>query len=100
MRNSPLAIPAGKLDHTVEVFKAVAHPIRLQIVMLLCQREHSVSEMYQLLGVRQSAVSQHLAIMRRLGLVAADRGRSRGTYRLEEPQLRDIIQCVLECHRR
>ncbi len=100
MRSPALTIPAGKLDHTVEVLKAVAHPIRLQIVMLLCQREHSVSEMYQLLDVRQSVVSQHLALMRRMGLVAAERGRSRGTYRLEEPQLRDIIQCVLKCNRR
>ena len=48
--------------------KAMAHPNRLMILCLLCDGERSVSELEQLLALRQPTVSQQLARLREDGL--------------------------------
>jgi len=60
-----------------EVFGALADPTRLKLVKLLC-RQHSpnvlcVNALASLLGVTQSAVSQHLRVLRVIGLVKGER---------------------------
>lgn len=60
-----------------EVFGALADPTRLKLVKLLC-RQHSpnvlcVNALASLLGVTQSAVSQHLRVLRTIGLVKGER---------------------------
>jgi DNA-binding transcriptional ArsR family regulator len=51
-------------------FKALAHESRLKLLGLLAQREHSVQELAQLIGVREPTVSHHLAMLRYLGFVS------------------------------
>jgi ArsR family transcriptional regulator len=67
-------------EHTEEqatIFGALADPTRLKLVKLLCrQREPDalcVNALAGLLGVTQSAVSQHLRVLRAIGLVKGDR---------------------------
>ncbi len=88
------------VDHLVEVLKAIAHPVRLQIVLLLCEQKHTVSELQQVIGVRPSGVSQHLAQLRRLGLVSVERSDNGRRYQLKETQLRQLLNCLLRCGRR
>lgn len=75
------------------VMKGVAHPLRFRIIVLLCDRAHNVNEMAAALGERQPAVSQHLAPLRMLGLVAVDRSGGNATYSLNEPMLRNLVHC-------
>lgn len=56
-----------------ELLKALAHPSRLMALCLLAERERSVGELAALLGARDSTISQHLALLRREGLVRARR---------------------------
>lgn len=51
------------------VFKTLANQKRLEILQLLTHGELSVSEMVDMLGISQSNISQHLAVLRRSGLV-------------------------------
>jgi ArsR family transcriptional regulator len=67
-------------EHTEEqatIFGALADPTRLKLVKLLCrQREPDalcVNSLASLLGITQSAVSQHLRVLRSIGLVKGDR---------------------------
>ena len=59
------------------IFGALADPTRLKLVKLLCrQREPDalcVNALSALLGVTQSAVSQHLRVLRVIGLVKGER---------------------------
>jgi len=59
------------------IFGALADPTRLKLVKLLCrQREPDalcVNALAALLGVTQSAVSQHLRVLRVIGLVKGER---------------------------
>jgi ArsR family transcriptional regulator len=66
--------------HTEEqaaLFKALADPTRLKLVKLLCrQGAHEafcVNAIAKRLGVTQSAVSQHLRILKNVGLVRGER---------------------------
>lgn len=56
-----------------DLLKALAHPSRLLTLCLLAERERSVGELAVLLGARDSTISQHLALLRRDGLVRARR---------------------------
>jgi len=65
------------IEQQAEVFGALADPTRLKLVKLLC-RQHSpnvlcVNALASLLGVTQSAVSQHLRVLRVIGLVKGER---------------------------
>jgi len=64
-------------DEQAAVFGALADPTRLKLVKLLC-RQHDpdalcVNAVAGLLGVTQSAVSQHLRVLRAIGLVKGER---------------------------
>ncbi len=52
-------------------FKAMANESRLRIVGLLAERERSVQELAELLGLKEPTVSHHLTALKALGLVSA-----------------------------
>lgn len=55
------------------LLKAIGNEKRLQVLCLLAEGERSVSEINALLDLSQSALSQHLAVLRSEGLVRARR---------------------------
>ncbi len=66
-----------KTEEQVAVFSALADPTRLRLVRLLCQQRDPdalcVNALAALLGVTQSAVSQHLRVLKAIGLVKGER---------------------------
>jgi DNA-binding transcriptional ArsR family regulator len=75
-------------------FNAVADPTRRAILQLLREREQSVSELMAPFDVSQSAISQHLRVLREAGLVAdRQEGRLR-LYRLNAEPLKEIADWV------
>ncbi|HIQ30457.1 MAG TPA: ArsR family transcriptional regulator [Candidatus Caldiarchaeum subterraneum] len=54
-----------------EFCKTFSHPIRLAIIDLLRNGEKNVAELQKELGIRQTTISQHLAVLRRIGAVIA-----------------------------
>jgi len=64
-------------DEQAVIFGVLAGPTRLKLVKLLChQRDPDalcVNALAALLGVTQSAVSQHLRVLRAIGLVKGER---------------------------
>ena len=66
-----------KTEEQVALFSALADPTRLKLVKLLC-RQHDpdalcVNALAALLEVTQSAVSQHLRVLKAIGLVKGER---------------------------
>ncbi|MEY4928184.1 MAG: hypothetical protein RI894_2622 [Bacteroidota bacterium] len=60
--------PALKLH--LEVLKAIAHPLRIQIIDFIhTHKEVNVNKIYSALGFEQSITSQHLKTMRTAGVV-------------------------------
>ena len=63
-----------KIDMTIynlqaEISKTLANPIRLAILHTLRNGEKNVNELTEILGISQSNLSQHLALMRQKGIV-------------------------------
>jgi DNA-binding transcriptional ArsR family regulator len=88
---------AERAGEIAEILKAVAHPLRLRIVALLCKSEAEVNALAERLGAPQAIVSQQLRILRMHRLVRASRANGRATYRLHESRLRDLVNCMEHC---
>lgn len=84
-------------SRAAEMMKALAHPLRLRIIALLCERRHHVTALAGRLGARQSIVSQQLRILRSHGLVRAMRADGHAYYRIAEPRLHDMVRCIEGC---
>ena len=68
-----------------ELCRTVGHPTRLRILDSLRGRERTVGELARELGVEQSNLSQHLSVMRRVGLVARHHRSAHAYYALRDP---------------
>lgn len=86
-----------RAQQLAEMLKAVAHPVRLRSIVALCEDPQTVTQLCERLDVRQSLVSQHLAVLRMVGLVHVDRNGGRATYSIKEQGLRNLISCVTDC---
>ena len=74
--------------------KTLAHEARLLIFCLLIEEEKSITEIEELLSLRQPAVSQQLARLRAEGLVETRRDGKNIFYSLARPQVREIIDAL------
>ena len=84
-------------ERVLKILKAVAHPVRLRLVALLCRGELHVSALAEVLQINQAIVSQQLRILRMSGLVGSSRQGGFAVYRLTEPRLRDLVACMEKC---
>lgn len=88
-----------KAAHIAEVLKAVAHPLRIRIVAILCDGDEHVTGLAERLDAPQAIVSQQLRILRSQGLVEATRQAGFATYRIAEPALHTLVGCMEKCAR-
>jgi DNA-binding transcriptional ArsR family regulator len=77
-----------------DLCKALAHPVRLQVLDLLSEREYSVEELTKLTGSGQSNVSQHLAALRQQKLVVPRRAGMNVYYALSNPRIADACRLI------
>ncbi len=81
-----------------DFFKALAHPVRLQIVTLLCQGgEITVTDLCDRLAVPQPIASQQLRVLRMSRLVGDERRDGFNYYRVLEPRLHSLVECISGC---
>ena len=82
------------------MFAALADPTRLRLVKLLCRQRVPdalcVNALASLLGVTQSAVSQHLRVLKAIGLVKGERRGSRVHYFMNHNALERCQGLALE----
>ncbi len=103
-RNAPGPARHARADLTAhaerraQVLKAMASAKRLMILCTLAEAERSVSSLAQHLGMRQAAVSQHLARLRLEKLVATRRDGQTIYYRVADGAVADLVDHV--CGRR
>lgn len=69
-------------SHACDLLKAMANEWRLMILCQLAEGEKTVGEMQRMLGLSQSALSQHLAVLRREKIVKARKHAQSVSYSL------------------
>ncbi len=90
-----------ELEYASDVFKSIAHPIRLRILNLLVEEKVlNVSTVSEILGLDQPLVSHHLGILKRSGIVEAKRQGREISYNLALPELSDMLDCIDLCLKR
>jgi ArsR family transcriptional regulator len=90
-RRSPREYRSG-----ADVFKALGNPSRLLIVDELARGERCVADLTALIGTDISTVSNHLAVLRNVGLVADDRRGQQVFYRLGASCVANVFHCLEE----
>ncbi len=79
-----------------ETLKTLANQKRLEIVQLLNNKELTVSEMIEMLGISQSNLSQHLAILRRYKIVSTRKAGLHVYYRLTDKRVAGLVNQLRE----
>lgn len=73
------------------VFKALSHPTRLQIVRLLKEKPLCVCEILPQIESEQSNTSQHLSVLKNQGIVDSTRDGIMVIYRITNPDVYQMI---------
>lgn len=76
------------------LFKALAHPARIRVLELLAAAPDGAAPVSYLLaatGLEASHLSQHLATLRRHGVVTSVRSANAVTYRLAHPKISELL---------
>lgn len=85
---------AGHAGDAARLLKALANDRRLMILCLLVDGPLTVGEINQRIGLSQSALSQHLALLRADGLLVAERVAQTVRYSLHSGPARRIIDTL------
>ncbi|SDO98232.1 transcriptional regulator, ArsR family [Arthrobacter sp. ok909] len=86
-------LPAGLVlsDVKAELFKAMGHPARVQLLEMLADGPVAVSTLRHNTGLEPSNLSQHLGVLRRQHLILPTRREGRLFYELACPEVNTLL---------
>lgn len=74
-----------------ELFRTLGHAVRIRVLELLQDGPRPVRELLADIGVESSNLSQHLAVLRRAGLISSSRDGSTVLYTLATPDVAQLL---------
>jgi DNA-binding transcriptional ArsR family regulator len=92
----PSRIDAETRRRIAETFSAMGDPSRAAILLHLARQERYVSDLAELVGVSESAVSQHLRLLRALRLVRPRKEGRHVYYTLDDHHVKALLSVCLE----
>lgn len=95
-RCEDLAALEERAEHVAARLELMANPRRLMILCRLADGEASVGELQKVVGISQSALSQHLARLREAGMVATRRESQSIFYRILDPEIRAMMTALYD----
>jgi DNA-binding transcriptional ArsR family regulator len=95
MRNTQVGVNPEKLEAASELLRALAHPLRLQIVEFIDQNDAiNVNKIYNTLKLEQSITSQHLRVLRTTDLVSTEREGKFIHYRVDYDKIDKTVKAI------
>ena len=92
-----LKIDEALLKKGALILRAINHKLRQQLLQLIHKKGRvAVTEMYVKLHLEQSVASQHLAILRKAGMVKTEREGKQIFYAVDYDKLNDVQNLVKE----
>jgi len=82
------------LMQAAECLRVLAHPHRLRMVQMLLAGDYSVGELADSCELPTAMASEHLRLMQRCGFLTAEKDGRKVFYRVAEPHLKNIMQCI------
>lgn len=96
LRPGELTELQANADRASEILKVIANGVRLMLVCQLAEGAKSVNQLQSVVGISQSAVSQHLALLREHHVVEADRRGQSVYYVLASKEVAALIKTLHE----
>jgi len=84
----------NKYEKASEILKALAHPVRLQIVIGLIENECNVTQIQEKLGLPQSTISQHLKILKNSKIIKGRKEITTICYKVINKSVKEIINIL------
>lgn len=85
------------LENGTEVLRAIAHPIRMAMIILLHeQKQLSVTEIHEALNIEQAIASHHLRILKDRDVVKSTRDGKNILYVLKSDGFYDVVRIITE----
>lgn len=84
-----------KLESSVEMFKALANPLRLRILVELMASPQCVHDLIKATEASQPLVSQHLRVLRQARLVSGQKARREIEYSISDDHIAHIVRDAL-----
>lgn len=75
-----------------EIFKAIAHPTRIRILELLKNGELCVCHIFEELNVEQANTSQHLAVLKKQGILQSRKEGLRVIYSIKYKEITGLLE--------
>jgi DNA-binding transcriptional ArsR family regulator len=95
IRKEAMVESAGRAS---ELLKSLANRHRLLIVCQLVEDERSVGQLGEFLGIRDSTVSQHLALLRKDGIVSTRREGQTIWYSISSVPAREVLETLYKVY--
>ncbi len=92
----PLEVMRQRADDAVALLRSVGSHNRLMILCQLVEGERSVGQLVDALAQAQSVVSQHLAVLRREGVVSGRRDGQSIHYRIADARVRVLMETLFQ----
>ena len=89
-----VTLNAAQMEHLSDIFKALGHPVRLRMVVMLLEGERCVCELHAGSKRDFSTISSHLSILKNCGVVTSEQRGRNIYYRLCCPCMGYLIRCL------
>ena len=83
-------------EEQAKLLKALSHPTRLQIVTLIRKHQPCVKNMEGILGISQPNLSQHLSLLRNIGVVEAERDGNQVCYKIKNQMVLKLLDVLFQ----
>ena len=82
------------IKHLARILQLLSNPKRLQILFLLKEKEQNVKSIEEQIGLSQSALSQHLALLRKFDIVQTKRIAQSIFYSIKDQKVLSILELL------
>lgn len=82
------------LGQAAECLRVLAHPHRLRMIQMLLAGDYTVGELAESCDLPTAMASEHLRLMQRCGFLSSQKEGRKVFYRVAEPHLKNIMQCI------
>ncbi len=80
------------IEIEMEMFKAFSHSKRIKIIRLLCMEERSTAQLIKILKLPKANLSQHMSILKSVGLISSRKEGVQVFYKLADAKLTTVCR--------
>ncbi len=97
MRKDLEKLKEQDISREIDVLKALSNEVRYRIVSSLCMNGCCVKELHECLELPQSTVSQHINLLKNLGILKGKRNKTRTFYYVSDEFTKQLVAFINKC---